>query len=100
MIGRVSESGHPQEGVWLTFSSPQTLASDPGGVTAGRRENLAVVTTPAEVRATLFTAALMTLDLSVYLLHATLTKLNICLKVPSNITVLILSLYYRKDINL
>lgn len=52
VIGRVSKSDHPPEGVWLTLSSPQTPVWDPGVAAAGLRENLAVVITSAEVLGT------------------------------------------------
>lgn len=52
MIGRVSKSDYPPEGVWLTFSSTQTPFWDLGGAAAGLRENLAAVSTSAELLAT------------------------------------------------
>lgn len=55
VIGRVSKSDRPPEGVWLTFSSPWTPVWDPSSVTAG----LWLVSTSAEVLGTPCRAALM-----------------------------------------
>lgn len=49
VIGRLSKCDHPPEGIWLTFSLPQTLVWDLDGIAAGLTENLTVVTTTAEV---------------------------------------------------
>lgn len=59
VIGSVSKSDHPPEGVWLTFSTPQTPVLDPGGLSACLRENLDVVTPSTEVQAIPHRAALM-----------------------------------------
>lgn len=66
VIGWVSKYDHPPEGIWLTFSSLQTLVWDCCGVAAGLTKNPAVVPTSVEVLAIPCRAGLTPTSASVF----------------------------------
>lgn len=112
VTGWVSKSDHPPEGIWLTFSSPQTPVWDTGSVAAGLSKNLAVVTTCAEVLGTPYRAALMPTNVSTFLHFSNELQFNsawftlecayckfVC-RGDIQCQVMILNLYIKKYLNL